>query len=166
MPSVQRGQVYKLTGGSWAFRYRDARGRRRQRGGFQTKGEASEALAHALTEARLGPLAAERREWTVSQLVDRYIEQHQVEPWTLEVLRWKLSKVTDAFGSVKLHELLPEEIGAWRMRVPQGHRFETTQAFRQVLDAGVRWKLLSENPAKLIPNPQPKPPEIRPFGSW
>ena len=25
MPSVQRGQVYKLAGGSWAYRYRDER---------------------------------------------------------------------------------------------------------------------------------------------
>jgi integrase len=67
---------------------------------------------------------------------------------------------------VKLRELLPEEIGAWRMRIPEGHRFETTQAFRQVLDAAVRWKLIPDNPAKLVPNPQPKRPEIRPFDSW
>jgi integrase len=166
MPSVQRGQVYKLNGGSWAFRYRDAHGQRRQVGGFRTKGEASASLDHALNEARLGPLAAERREWTLAQLVDRYLEQHQVEPWTLEVLRWKLGKVTDAFGDVKLRELLPEEIGAWRMRIPEGHRFETTQALRQVLDAGLRWKLIPENPAKLVPNPQPRRPEIRPFASW
>jgi integrase len=155
-----------VTGGSWAFRYRDGQGRRRQRGGFTTKGEASDALAYALKEARLGPLAAERRNWTVAELVERYLEQHQVEPWTLEVLRWKLGKVTDAFGTVKLRDLLPEEVGSWRMRIPEGHRFETTQAFRQVLDAGVRWRLLDENPAKLVPNPAPKRPEIRPFDSW
>jgi integrase len=166
MPAVQRGQVYKLAGGSWAFRFRDAHGRRRQKGGFKTKGEAGDALSSALDDVRLGPLAAARREWKVTELVDRYLEQHQVEPWTLEVLKWKLGKVTDAFGDVKLRELLPEEIGAWRMRIPEGHRFETTQAFRQVLDAAVRWRLLSENPAKLVPNPQPKRPEIRPFDSW
>jgi integrase len=166
MPSVQRGEVKKLAGGSWAYRSRDATGRRRQVGGFRTKGEASAALSDALDEVRLGPLAAARREWTVSQLVERYLEQHQVEPWTLEVLRWKLGKVTDAFGDVKVRELLPEEIGAWRMRIPEGHRFETTQAFRQVLDASVRWKLTSENPAKAIPNPQPKRPEIHPFQGW
>jgi integrase len=166
MPAIQRGEVKKLAGGSWAFRFYDATGKRRQRGGFKTKGEASGALAQALDHARLGPLAVARREWTVSQLVDRYLEQHQVEPWTLEVLRWKLGKVTDAFGDVKLRELLPEEIGSWRMRIPEGHRFETTQAFRQVIDAAVRWKLVPENPAKLVPNPQPKRPEIHPFESW
>ena len=147
-------------------RYRDENGRRREFARFKTKGEAREALDAALERVRLGPLAAARRDWTVSHLVDRYVEQHQVEPWTLEVLRWKLGKVTDAFGDVKLRELLPEEIGAWRMRIPEGHRFETTQAFRQVLDAAVRWKLVSENPAKAVPNPQPKRPEIRPLDSW
>jgi len=166
MPAIQRGELKKLAGGSWAYRLYDANGRRRQAGGFKTKGEASHALSVALDEVRLGPLAAARREWTVRELVDRYFEQHQVEPWTLEVLRWKLGKVTDAFGDVKLRELLPEEIGSWRMRIPEGHRFETTQAFRQVLDAAVRWKLVSENPAKAIANPQPKRPEIHPFQSW
>lgn len=52
------------------------------------------------------------------------------------------------------------------MRIPEGHRFETTQALRQVLDAAVRWKIVSENVAKAVPNPQPKRPEIRPFESW
>jgi integrase len=30
----------------------------------------------------------------------------------------------------------------------------------------VRWKLIPENPAKLIPNPLPRRAEIRPFDSW
>ena len=38
------------------------------------------------------------------------------------------------------------------------------QAFRQTLEAGVRWKLIRENPAKLAgPNPQPHRTEIVPF---
>ena len=38
------------------------------------------------------------------------------------------------------------------------------QAFRQTLEAGVRWKLIRENPAKLAgPNPQPHRSEIVPF---
>jgi integrase len=39
-------------------------------------------------------------------------------------------------------------------------------AFRQVLSAAVRWKLIEENPAKLVPNPLPRQAEIRPFESW
>jgi integrase len=30
----------------------------------------------------------------------------------------------------------------------------------------VRWKIVPENVAKAVPNPQPKRPEIRPFESW
>ena len=54
MPAIQRGQVRKLAGGSWAYRYRDENGRRRQVGGFRTKGEASQALASASTSLVLG----------------------------------------------------------------------------------------------------------------
>jgi len=48
---------------------------------------------------------------------------------------------------------------AWRARarrltVPEGHRFEATQALRQVLNRAVAWKLIDENPAKRgVPNP-------------
>jgi integrase len=173
MPAIQRGQTYKLASRDsqtgrpvWAYRYRDENGRRRQVGGFKSKTEAGQALASALDRARLGPEGAARRDWTVTELIDRYLEQHQVEPWTLEVLTWKLGKVKDAFGEVPVRQLLPEEIGRWRMRIPEGHRFETTQALRQVLDAAVRWKIVAENAAKLVPNPQPKRPELRPFESW
>jgi hypothetical protein len=48
MPSVQRGQVFKLDGGSWAFRYYDEHGTRHQRGGFQTRTEAAAKLEHTL----------------------------------------------------------------------------------------------------------------------
>jgi hypothetical protein len=156
MPSVQRGQVYKLGGGSWAYRYRDEHGRRRQRGGFKTKGEASDALSDALDVARLGPLAAARRDWTVAELVERYLAQHQAAPATIARLTAMTKKATAAFGDVRLRELLPDEIGAWAKRLPEGHRHDAMVAFRQVLNAGVRWKLIDENPAKLVPNPLPR----------
>ncbi len=35
---------HALAGGSWAYRYRDERRRRRQTGGFKTNGEARDAL--------------------------------------------------------------------------------------------------------------------------
>jgi integrase len=51
--------------------------------------------------------------------------------------------------------------------VPEGHRYEATQALRQVLNRAVAWKLLEENPAKRgIPNPGPRCREQRPFESW
>src|SRR5918995_423770 len=99
MPSVQRGQVYKLDGGSWAYRYRD-HGRRRQVGGFKTKGEAREALDAALELVRLGPLAAARRNWTLAELVERYLAQHQAAPATIARLRAMLAKAVSTFGDV------------------------------------------------------------------
>jgi hypothetical protein len=83
VPSVQRGQVFKLGGGSWAYRYRNEIGRHRQVGGFKTKGEASAGLDAALARARLRPLAAARQDWTLAELVDRYLAQHQAAPATL-----------------------------------------------------------------------------------
>jgi integrase len=45
-----------------------------------------------------------------------------------------------------------------------GSRYGITQALRQALDAAVRWKRSSENPAKAAgKNPQPKLPELKPF---
>jgi integrase len=165
MPSVQRGQVYKLDGGSWACRYRDEHKRRRQRGGFATRSEALEALDDALKTAR-NPERASRRDWTVTELTDRYLAQHQASPATMARLKAMTKKANAAFGDVRLRELLPDEIGAWAKRLPEGHRHDAMVAFRQVLNAAVRWRLIEENPAKLVPNPLPRRAEIRPFESW
>jgi integrase len=166
MPSIQRGQVYKLAGGSWAYRHYDAQGKRRQVGGFRTKGEASDALSNALDDVRLGPLVAARRSWTISDLVERFLAQHQAAPATIARLKAMTKKATAAFGDVPARELLPDEIGAWAKRLPDGVRHDAMVALRQVLNAGVRWKVIEENPAKLVPNPQPKREEIRPFETW
>ena len=165
MPAVQRGELKKLGGGSWAFRYRD-HGRRRQVGGFKTKGEAGEALDAALDRARLGPLVAARRNWTLAELVERYLAQHQAAPATIARLRAMLAKAVAAFGEVPVHDLLPDELGVWAKRLPEGHRHDAVVALRQVLNAAVRWKVLDENPARYVPNPLPKREEIRPFESW
>ena len=45
-----------------------------------------------------------------------------------------------------------------------GYRYAVMNALRQCLDAGVRWRLLSENPARLAGrNPQPPVVEMAPF---
>jgi integrase len=53
------------------------------------------------------------------------------------------------------------------MTISAGHRFEATQALRQVLARAVDWGLLETNPAKVgVGNPQRRPTEMRPFESW
>ena len=53
------------------------------------------------------------------------------------------------------------------MTVPAGHRFEATQALRQVLNRAVEWRMIEVNPAKHgVDNPQRRRTEKRPFESW
>jgi hypothetical protein len=68
---ARTGEIKRTTNG-WAIRYRDARGVRRQRGGFRTKGEAKEVLDNELRKARLGPLY--RPNATLQQLVDAFLD--------------------------------------------------------------------------------------------
>ena len=68
------------------------------------------------------------------RVVEEYLDAHQGERVTVAKLRWLLAKkATVGLGEVRLAELSPEQVCAWRLTVPEGHRFEATQALRQVL---------------------------------
>lgn len=112
MPAVQRGQTIKLAG-SWAYRYRDASGQRRQVGGFRTRSEARAVLDETLRRMRLGGLY--REEVTLAELVDRYLAQHQADPATIRKLRSDLRQALRAFGDAPLDRLVPAEIATWRI---------------------------------------------------
>jgi integrase len=166
---AQQGQVLKLgTRGAdgkamWAYRYRvDGRcSKRPQVGGFVTRAEAQRALRRTVERVRPGGAI------TLAELVQEYLEVHQAAPATLEKLRWLLGKATLAFGEARLVDLRSEEICAWRGTLPEGHRFEATQALRQVLTRAVAWELIEVNPAKRgVDNPLRRRPEKRPFESW
>jgi integrase len=169
---IQHGQVFKLkTKGAdgqvlWAYRYRlEGRGSERpQVGGFMTREEAEKALRKVLD--RLGP-GGGRMTITLAEFVDEYVEMHQAAPVTIAKLRWLLGKATAVLGEKRLADLSPREVYAWRLTVPEGHRFEATQALRQVLNRAVAWGLLDYNAAKLgVPNPARRAREKRPFESW
>ena len=168
---IQQGQVFKLRARCadgeplWAYRYRVAgRGSaRRQVGGFSTKAEAQRALQNKLARLVPGRRAAAL---TLGEWVEEYLVAHQGERVTVAKLRWLLGKATVELGEVRLAELSTEQVGAWRLTVPEGHRFEATQALRQVLNRAVAWKLIDENPAKCVPNPGRRCREQRPFESW
>jgi hypothetical protein len=168
---IQQGQVFKLktkaAGGQplWAYRYRmDGRASMRpQVGGFASRMEAQKALQKALD--RVGP--GRGGAITLAELIEEYLELHQAEPVTIEKLRWLLRKATISLGDKRIADLSPREVYAWRSTLPEGHRFEATQALRQVLNRAVAWGLLDFNPAKRgVPNPQRRPKEKRPFESW
>ncbi len=169
---LQEGQVFKLKGGGdekalWAFRYRvGGRGSRRvQRGGFASERDASEALERALERVRRERGCGSAM--TLGELVDEYLAQHDGEPETIEKLRWLLTKAVQAFGTRRLPELRSQAIASWRMTIAPGHRFEATQALRQVLGRAVVWGMIDVNPAKHgVDNPQRRYTEKRPFESW
>jgi integrase len=75
-----------------------------------------------------------------------------------------LTKSVAAFGDRPITSLRSAEIAAWRMTIPVGHRFEATQALRQVLERAVLWNMLTSNPARVgVSNPQRRLREQRPF---
>ena len=151
---VQQGQVFQLTArGSdgerlWAFRYRTGGrdSKRVQRGGFTTDQDARDALERELERLRRERRIARRL--TLAELVETYLGQHDVQPVTIEKLRYLLSKATAVFGDRKIGELTSQEIAEWRMSISPGYRFEATQALRQVLHRAVAWGMLDVNPAR------------------
>src|SRR6266536_4910994 len=104
--------------------------KRVQRGGFASEQDARDAL-----ERELERLRRERRiprRLTLSELVETYLDQHDVQPVTIEKLRYLLSQAPAVFGDRAIGELTSQEVAAWRMTLSPGYRFEATQALRQV----------------------------------
>ena len=133
-------------------------------GGFSSKAEAQRALQNKLARLVPGRRAATL---TLGEWVEEYVDSHGGERVTVAKLRWLLGKATAELGGVRLADLSPEQVCAWRLTVPEGHRFEATQALRQVLNRAVAWKLIDDNPAKRgVPNPGRRCREQRPFESW
>jgi hypothetical protein len=88
--------------------------------------------------------------------VEAYLAQHDVDPVTIEKLRWLLGKAVAAFGERPVGELRSEEIAAWRIALSPGYRFDATQAL-QVLARAVLWGMIDVNPAKRgVDNPSPR----------
>ncbi|HEY3205731.1 MAG TPA: hypothetical protein VGJ58_02150 [Gaiellaceae bacterium] len=107
------------------------------------------------------------RSLTVAELVEAYPEQHDVDPVTIEKLRWLLGKAVAVFGDRPVGELRSQEIAAWRIALSPGYRFDATQALRQVLSRAVLSGMIDVSPAKLgVDNPSPRRREQRPCESW
>jgi integrase len=70
-------------------------------------------------------------------------------------------------GELRLVDLRPEQVCAWRASLPEGSRVAAPQALRQVLNRAVAWELIDFNPAKRgVDNPKPRSQEKHPFESW
>jgi integrase len=177
MPARQRGTVFRKNG-AWAVRWFDGDERRRFRGGFGSKTEARDFLDATVPEAeavRRGDVAALRRRDmpTLAELVAEFIGQHNAEANTLRALEDSLRYATegpklDAKGGwkdVKVNRIQVGEVGAWRKRLPERSAHGIHKALRQVLNYAVKAKLLEENVARAVPNPEPKRREVQAFAS-
>jgi integrase len=105
----------------------------------------------------------------VTDLVDRFLIAHQVDPATTEKLRWHLKHATRAFGDQRIDTLRPPELAAWRATLPERSRHQLFGSFRQVLEQAVTWQLLERNPTDRIRNRRVRldeDREIRPLASW
>lgn len=113
---------------------------------------------------RLGGLY--RETIALSDLVDRYLAQHQADPATIRKLTSDLRQAVRAFGAVPLELLVPADLATWRASLSEGARHGVFRSLKQVLRQAVDWRMIERNPADGIKNPKPKAPEIRPFESW
>src|SRR5215467_8982030 len=123
---VQQGQIFELTRRTadgerlWAYRYRTGGrdSRRVQRGGFVSAEDARDALERELERIQRERRIARRL--TLVELVETYLAQHDVQPVTIEKLRYLLGKATAVFGDRLVGELTSQEIAGWRMTLSPG----------------------------------------------
>jgi integrase len=162
--SAQRGQIFRKPNGLWAIRWRDAEGSRRQRTGFRTKAEARQVLEEELRRMRLGPL--HRPNVTLRELTDAYVKQYEAAPSTVVWLQENMRPALDRFGDEPIGSLTVERVATWRASLAEGKRHRSHRALRQVLQAGLRWRWIEDNPAVHVKNPEPRQGEIDPFDSW
>ena len=177
MPAEQRGSVYKTARG-FGLRWRDEPGARRRQAGFRAalRGPLVVRGCRAEADARRNhrPLPL-----TLAELVDEYLDQHVAEQNTIRALRDRLKLATagipvkpraaereHGLGGIRVDRLDARTVGAWRKRLPEGSAWHAHKALRQVLSYAVRAKLVGENVAQLVPNPEPKRREAPTFGSW
>jgi hypothetical protein len=114
-----------------------------QRGGFTSERDAAAALRLELDRIRRESRIP--RNLTLTELVDTYLAQHDVQAVTIEKRRWLLSKAILVFGQRRIAELTSQEIAEWRMTLSPGYRFEAAQALGQVLQRAVVWRMIHDH---------------------
>jgi hypothetical protein len=93
----QAGQVFKLGEKNWGWRYRDtATGKRPQRSGYETKGDARAALNLRLE--RISGDGSFKAHATVREIRDAYLETYEAADRTVAWLTYHAAKAVDAFG--------------------------------------------------------------------
>ena len=162
---VRSEQITRTPAGRWQLRYYDRKGARHSAGVTARRPRPARTTDDVIEPAINGGPSA-RRDLTFSDLVEVFLERHAIvaKPRTIVELRWRLKQSEAKFGTVPLAELegMADEIAGCAVTISERTRYPLMAAFRQALEAGVRYGYLTRNPAKLAgPNPMPTPREIR-----
>jgi integrase len=177
MPAEQQGSVYKTKTG-YGLRYFDEHGARQRKAGFSSPSKARKWFRDVELPRQRGDIVAPAA-ITLRQLADEFLEQHVAEPNTVATLKHRLKLAVDgipveprspdrehALGDVRLDRLDARTVAAWRKRLPEGSAWHVHKALRQLLGYAQRSKLVAENVAQQVPNPQPKRREVPIFAGW
>jgi integrase len=164
MPAETRGSVFATRDG-YGVRWPE-NGKRPQQTGFKTKTEARRWFADNVAP-RLGT-GAPSSDITFDVFCDLFLDRHgaTVSERTKGTLAERLGRARDTFGDWTLRELegAADDIAAWRALLSDSSRYRLTLAFRQALNAAVRWRYIARNPAvEAGKNPQPRTEELVPF---
>src|SRR5918995_642437 len=166
MPAEARPRARRLPSGKWQLRY-TVDGEVSSGGAFASK---TEALNHYrdVIEPDLNGTPAARRDVTLSELVDTFLDRHETvaKPRTIKTLRCRIQRPLDVFGDTPLVELerMTDEIAGFTAQLPDRYRYSVMNAFRQTCAAGIRYGYMTANPAKLSgKNPAPPPRSVRVF---
>jgi integrase len=168
VPPANTGSYYELSDGTWGVQYRLRDGSRRKQSPFPNKTAARKWHADHVLPIVNGHKPVAASDLTLRELVDRYLDRHAKvrSPRTIETLRERLARPLDDFGDIRLAELdgMADELADWRATLPPRYAHKIMGALRQVLAAGVRWRLIATNPAfDAGENPEPAPAPIRPY---
>ena len=169
MPPANRGSYYELADGTWGVQYRLPDGTRKRRSPFPNITAARRWHAEnvlAAVNSRRSRHTVDGDELTLADLVDLYVERHESvrSPRTIRTLRERMKRPLERFGDARLAELetMALELAGWRGTLPPRYAPKVMGALRQVLAAGVRWRLLDTNPAvDAGPNPEADPAPVR-----
>ena len=170
MPSVQRGSVVRH-GSGWSARFYDEHGGRRRKGGFKSRSDALEWLGRKLTEVealRNGDVSATRRQQmpTLAELVDEYLDQHSPSRTRSATLTGAAAvRELDTFGGIRVDRLDARTSALAEAAARTAPPGTSTRRCARCSHYAVRAKLVDENVATAVPNPEPKRREVPTFGT-
>lgn len=173
MSRPNAGSYDQLADGTWRVKYLVS-GERRRESGFPTKTAARRWHADNVLPVAHGRRPAksiDRERVTLADLVEQYAEwQRSIgrAPSTVRTVHERMRRPLDAFGETPLTtlEAMARDIAVWRGTLPPRYAPKVMGMFRQVLAAGVRWRLLDANPAvDAGPNPEAPPAPVRVYSA-